>query len=357
MGVRLPRQVAPPARTRTVFLRCRSRTETAPCVTVVRVPAQVSVVTQAVPRTVATLLRPCVRNRPPESVLQRRRVGDFLPAAAERARLQPEKSPPRSTMSVMPLPVGVWRTSNMPPRKEPVWVVVPTELVERDRTRAGVDDAADRDRVAGGERDEAAAGRLDEDRAARRRDDDRLALHGLRGRGRQHGRRGRAGERGRGGRARSTGAAGGRGAGRREGLSVPSDGRRPARSSRAGARGTRCRASARSPGGTRRRASVSPWTTRDPDVSRRRSSCRSRTVTVVVLAVRVDVAVELGRGVVDRGRGVRVTHRRPVRERDGGRPDGEDGEDGCDEADRLGHETWHRRPRRRTAEAAAGRLT
>ena len=62
-------------------------------------------------------------------MLQRRRVGDFLPAAAERARLQPEKSPPRSTMSVMPLPVGVWRTSNMPPRNEPVWVVVPTELV------------------------------------------------------------------------------------------------------------------------------------------------------------------------------------------------------------------------------------
>src|SRR3954453_18608554 len=60
-----------PARTRTVRCLRRSNTSTAPCMTLVRVPAQVSRVTQRVPRTVATLLRPRLRKRPLRSFAHR----------------------------------------------------------------------------------------------------------------------------------------------------------------------------------------------------------------------------------------------------------------------------------------------
>src|SRR3954451_14460471 len=107
-----------------------SRTETAPSVTVVRVPAQVSVVTHLVPRTVATLLRPCVRKRPRLSEPQSLRR--FVVTAA--ARPPPLREPhcgagPRRSMSVTPPAVALWRTRKTPPWNRAVWGLPPGSAV------------------------------------------------------------------------------------------------------------------------------------------------------------------------------------------------------------------------------------
>ena len=77
-----------PAFTLTVFLRLKSRTATVPRRTLVRVPSQRSSTSQIVPRTVAALYLPSVRNLPlplPHS-LPRTAFGPFfLSAPAERA--------------------------------------------------------------------------------------------------------------------------------------------------------------------------------------------------------------------------------------------------------------------------------
>src|SRR5215218_1733029 len=112
-----------PARTVTVRPARRSRTSTAPCMTRVTVPAQVSRVDQRVPRTVATLLRPLVRKRPWLSRAHRapglglRAVTAAMRAPApEREALHEAGGPLRSTRSVTPLPVVDWRTSKTAPR-------------------------------------------------------------------------------------------------------------------------------------------------------------------------------------------------------------------------------------------------
>src|SRR5690349_5703883 len=83
-----------PARTVTVRPARRSRTSTAPRMTLVTVPAHVSRVDQIVPRTVATLLRPRVRKRPWLSLAHRAPgVGAGRPAvtAADRAAEEPQR--------------------------------------------------------------------------------------------------------------------------------------------------------------------------------------------------------------------------------------------------------------------------
>ena len=71
-----------PAATTTVLFRTRSRTVTVPRATRVRVPAQLSLTSHFVPRTVAELYLPAVRNEPLPSP-QRWRCF-FLVAAALR---------------------------------------------------------------------------------------------------------------------------------------------------------------------------------------------------------------------------------------------------------------------------------
>src|SRR3954465_12252868 len=94
---------------RTITVRPWSRTATAPETTRVSVPSQRSTVSHFVPRTVATLLRPCVRKRPPRSEPHRRRTaglrGGWGAAAAATAGEaagagQPAKEPPRRCSSV-----------------------------------------------------------------------------------------------------------------------------------------------------------------------------------------------------------------------------------------------------------------
>ena len=95
-----------------------------------RVPAQVSVVTQRVPRTVATEPRPRVWNLPWSSEPQSERAGGFFlvlvlaaRAFAVRATGQAPKFAPRRTSCVRPLFVAAWRTSNSAPQKRAVCVV------------------------------------------------------------------------------------------------------------------------------------------------------------------------------------------------------------------------------------------
>ena len=79
------------------FLRRKSRTITLPRFTCVSVPSQRSVTSQIVPRTVAELFRPLVRNRPrafARSRLIRRRLNDAVapfprPALPHREKLDP----------------------------------------------------------------------------------------------------------------------------------------------------------------------------------------------------------------------------------------------------------------------------
>src|SRR5690242_6617788 len=102
--------------------RWMSRTDTDPERTVVRVPRHVSVVTQNVPRTVATLFFPCVRKRPPLSRPQSWRLGGLRLATAAARALPPAElqltAGPRRKMSVMPPDFTDWRTS-----KTPLWNV------------------------------------------------------------------------------------------------------------------------------------------------------------------------------------------------------------------------------------------
>src|SRR4051812_21551002 len=86
--------------------------------------------THFVPRTVATLLRPCVRNRPPLSEPQSLRR--FVLTAAARAPPLPEpqeSAGPRRSMSVTPRDVALWRTRKTPPWNWAVWVLPPGSAV------------------------------------------------------------------------------------------------------------------------------------------------------------------------------------------------------------------------------------
>ena len=110
----------------TVLWRRRSRTLTVPRLTVVSVPSQRSVVSQIVPRTVAELYLPFVRNLPlplPHS-LPSTACGPFflLTAAALAPRADAHCARDASPVSVMSvvraaarLPLGtLWRTVKVP---------------------------------------------------------------------------------------------------------------------------------------------------------------------------------------------------------------------------------------------------
>src|SRR6185295_6016147 len=105
----------------TVRWRRRSRTETLPLLTRVSVPSQRSSTYHDVPRTVATLLPPRVRNLPLLSLPHSRRGGlrfFFLLVAAARApALGQPVGAPRRTSSVRPPPFAGWRISMSPPWK------------------------------------------------------------------------------------------------------------------------------------------------------------------------------------------------------------------------------------------------
>src|SRR4051812_39901575 len=104
------------------MLRCftRSRTTTTPRRTLVRVPAQVSVIVHCVPRTLAVLLRPRERKRPCTFENSRR----FLRAAVSlgeppRGTLPQERSPPPVIDSVVSGFFLPWPITNRPPLKWP----------------------------------------------------------------------------------------------------------------------------------------------------------------------------------------------------------------------------------------------
>jgi len=103
-----------PARTTTFLRRLKSRTSTDPCVTRVIVPRHVSVTTHLVPRTVAELNLPVVRNAPlpsPHSL----RVFFFAAAApAELLAFGHRASASASPRSVIGFAPWVWPTLKMP---------------------------------------------------------------------------------------------------------------------------------------------------------------------------------------------------------------------------------------------------
>ena len=103
---------------------------------------QVSSVDQRVPRTVATLLLPCVWKRPPLSAPQTRRFLGFGFAEAAAVARGRQSSSPASVSAV--IPPRSCRTRNLPPPKVPDCVLPPTCEGQHDAARRGVDERAER---------------------------------------------------------------------------------------------------------------------------------------------------------------------------------------------------------------------